>query len=423
MTTTTTQSPKGEQLAAGLEIAKLREALVDEIKKGHDAHLATVADLEKRLDEAHEKLSALATAGRSAGPGIGAHPEDIRKASLIKMLAGHIKGWDKVADSDLERELCHETMLKAQESGVDTAGGFLVPGEFMAEMLIPLLEPSAIAISLGANVLDGLTGSPVEIPALRADATAYWVGEDEEITASEMTFGQIKMEPRGLATLIPITNRLLMQTSNRVEAVVREQLTRTLAKAVDLAFYNGSGGKQPTGVLERTGINSYAWSGVTFDATTVTAANAKAAATALLAMVGALEEDDALQGRPAWSMHPRVKRALMGVTDADGRPLLFSHSAGLVGQMPDQLMGFPYATSTQLSAGSDADLALINMQDAYIGFWQGLEIDLSNVAKDAFEKRLTYVRAVTEVDMNLGNPQSVCAATSLDVSDSSLDIS
>jgi len=282
-------------------------------------------------------------------------------------------------------------------------------------MLIPLLEPQAIAIQLGANVLDGLVGSPVEIPAIRGDATAYWVGEDEEITASQLTIGQLKMEPRGLATLIPITNRLLRQTSGGAERVVRAQVARTMGKAMDLAFFLGTGGKQPTGILNRSGIGSVDWSGVAFDDATSTAANAKEAGHRLMQMVGDLEEADALGGRPGFFMHPKVKRGLMTVTDADGRPIFLSHSGGLVGQIPDRLYGYQFATSTQLAAGSDADLGFANFEDCYIGTWGSMEIAMSDVAKDGFEKQKTYLRASMEVDMNLGTPESVSASSGLTV--------
>ena len=409
-------STKGEQLAVGVEIKNLGDKLAAEIQKGQEASEATLDALNKRLEEAEEKLKGLAGGGRSAGVGIGAHPEDVKKASLLKMIAGHKFGWKEVADSKLERDMVEATMAKAQESGVDTEGGFLVPGEFMQDMLIPLLEPQAIAIQLGANVLDGLVGSPVEIPAIRGDATAYWVCEDEEITASQLTIGQLKMEPRGLATLIPITNRLLRQTSGGAERVVRAQVARTMGKAMDLAFFLGTGGKQPTGILNRSGIGSVDWSGVTFDASTSTAANAKAAAFRLMEMVGDLEEADALGGRPAFFMHPKVKRGLMTVTDVDGRPVFLSHSGGLTGQLPDRLYGYPFATSTQLAAGSDADLGFANFEDCYVGTWGTMEIAMSDVAKDGFEKQKTYLRASMEVDMNLGNAESVSASSSLDVS-------
>ncbi len=408
---------KKGQLEAGLSIANLRDALLEEIRKGQNANTERVTELQAQISEAHEKLNALTKSRSAGGPGLGLgiHAEDMKRLSLCKMLDGHLNGWDKVKNSELERELCMETQRKAQEAGQDTAGGFLVPTEFMSDMLIPLLEANTIAIQLGANVLDGLVGSPVEIPAIRSDATAYWVAEDEEINTSQLTFGQIRFEPRGLASLVPITNRLLRQTSTRVEAIVREQLMRTIGKAVDLAFYLGTGGKQPTGVLNRSNIGTVDHSGVTYDGSTATAGNATAATAALLEHIGDLDEANALTGRPAWSMHPKVKRALMSVTDGDGRALLFSHSAGLVGQMPDQLLGYPYMTSTQLSSGADADLVFMNMADAHIGFFENMQIDVSDVAKDAFEKRLTYVRATVEVDMNIGNVESVSASTGLDV--------
>jgi len=410
-------SNKSEQLSVGFQIKKLGDDLAAEIQKGSDASTSAIEAIEKRLEEAEEKLKGLATGQRTGGVGIGAHAEDIKKASLIKMIAGHKFGWKDVPNSKLERELCEETQIKAQESGVDTEGGFLVPGQFMQDMLIPLLEPRAIAIQLGANVLDGLVGSPVEIPAVRGDATAYWVGEDEEITASQLSIGQLKMEPRGLATLVPITNRLLRQTSNGAERVVRAQIARTMGKAADLAFFSGTGGKQPTGILNRSGISTVDWSGVTgLDASTTTAANAKAVTHRLMQHVGALEEADALDGRPGFFMHPTVKRALMSVTDADGRPILLSHSGGLVGQIPDRLLGYQFQTSTQLNSGATADLGFANFEDCYFGMWGTMEIAMSDVAKDGFERQKTYVRASMEVDMNLGNAESVSASSGLDVS-------
>ncbi len=409
-------SNKAEQLSVGLQIKKLGDDLAAEVQKGAEASSSRIEQLERRLDEADEKLKGLATGQRTGGVGIGAHAEDVKNASLIKMIAGHKFGWKDVPDSKLERDMVEETKIKAQESGVDTEGGFLVPGQFMQDMIIPLLEPRAIAIQLGANVLDGLVGSPVEIPAVRGDATAYWVGEDEEITASQLTIGQLKMEPRGLATLVPITNRLLRQTSNGAERIVRAQIARTMAKSADLAFFSGTGGKQPTGILNRSGIGSVDMSGCTFDATTTTAANAKEVTHRLQQYIGDLEEADALEGRLGWFMHPTVKRALMSVTDADGRPILLAHSGGLVGQVPDRLLGYPFATSSQLNSGATADLGFANFEDCYFGMWGTMEIAMSDVAKDGFERQKTYVRASMEVDMNLGNVESVSASTGLDVS-------
>jgi HK97 family phage major capsid protein len=142
---------KKGQLEAGLSIANLRDALLEEIRKGQNANTERVTELQAQISEAHEKLNALTKSRSAGGPGLGLgiHAEDMKRLSLCKMLDGHLNGWDKVKNSELERELCMETQRKAQEAGQDTAGGFLVPTEFMSDMLIPLLEANTIAIQLG----------------------------------------------------------------------------------------------------------------------------------------------------------------------------------------------------------------------------------------------------------------------------------
>ena len=63
-----------------------------------------------------------------------------------------------------------------------------------------------------------------------------------------------------------------------------------------------------------------------------------------------------------------------------------------------------------------AQVGFANFEDCYVGTWGTMEIAMSDVAKDGFEKQKTYLRASMEVDMNLGNAESVSASSGLDIS-------
>ena len=116
--------------------------------------------------------------------------------------------------------------------GTDSAGGYLVPTQHVAE-LIEMLYDRAVCIALGATVLDNLTGSPVEIPKQTGGATAYWPGENAAITGSDLTLDQLSLSPKAVGCLVKLSNRLI-QLSNPSEVMVRRDIATALALAIDL---------------------------------------------------------------------------------------------------------------------------------------------------------------------------------------------
>ena len=59
---------------------------------------------------------------------------------------------------------------------------------------------------MGATLLDNLVGSPVEIPKQTGGATAYWVGENEPLTGSDQTLGQLQLTPKLVGALVELSN-------------------------------------------------------------------------------------------------------------------------------------------------------------------------------------------------------------------------
>lgn len=151
------------------------------------------------------------------------------------------------------------TGLRALNATTATAGGFTVSTE--TDTMIDLLRNKMVVAQLGARVLPNLVGN-LAIPRQTGGATAYWLSETEEVTASQQSFGQVAFTPHRLAGLTYYTKQLLVQTGSAIESFVREDLMTVLALEKDRAAINGIGAAgEPLGILNTTGINSITFGG------------------------------------------------------------------------------------------------------------------------------------------------------------------
>lgn len=138
----------------------------------------------------------------------------------------------------------------------DSAGGYTVSTDLLAQSFIDLLRNKMVVRQAGATVLSGLVGD-VAIPRQTGGATAYWVAESGAPTESQQTFDQVALSPKTVGAFTDISRKLLKQSSIDVEMFVRDDLATVLALAIDLAALHGSGSSnQPTGVAATSGIGA-----------------------------------------------------------------------------------------------------------------------------------------------------------------------
>ena len=135
----------------------------------------------------------------------------------------------------------------------------------------------------GATMLRGLQGNVV-IPKKTAASSAGWIAtEGNAASESEFTSGSVTMSPKVIGAFTDATRLLLQQSSLDVENLIRDDLTKSLATAIDLGALAGSGSSgQPTGIANTSGINT----------TTFAAANPTFAE--IVAMESAVANDNAL---------------------------------------------------------------------------------------------------------------------------------
>jgi HK97 family phage major capsid protein len=141
-------------------------------------------------------------------------------------------------------------------SGTATVGQelkFTEPGEF-----IEFLYNQMRVKELGARTISGLRDN-VSYPKQTGRATGSWVGENPgvDVADSNLTLGSIASSPKTYQSSTSYSRQLLAQAVIDVDSLVREDLGRDLALAVDSVAILGGGTNQPVGIGATSGVQSY----------------------------------------------------------------------------------------------------------------------------------------------------------------------
>lgn len=251
--------------------------------------------------------------------------------------------------------------------GTATAGGNLVQTDLLAGSFIDLLRNRMVLASLGATVIDGLTGN-VAIPSQTAGASTYWVAEGVDVTESQATFGQVTMTPKTVGMFTDFSRKTLLQATPAIEALVRADLANGIAVEIDRVGLAGSGsGAQPRGVINTAGIGAVA-GGTNGAAPTYTH---------MVQLEEAVAIANADVGAMAYCTTPRM-RAQLKLTQ------LFSGTNGAPVWSGQEVNGYRAVATNSMpsnltkgtASGICNAIAFGNWSDLLLGFWSGLDLVL-----------------------------------------------
>jgi len=389
---------------------------MEEIKKlleNQKEMVGNVASTLKELSEAQHGLDARMKqieTRMSPGLGIGISvpglESEAKKFSLLRAARAIVtKDW---SGAGFEREVFNEANKRAMSMGADTSMGYFVPNEILAGY-IELLRAESVVMQMGATVLPGLNASPVQMPKQTGGATGYWLGENESITESSLTAGQITLTPKKVGALVKLSNELLKYSNPSVEEVIRNDLFTTIALKIDLAALRGTGVEyEPRGIANTPNINTVAigtnGGAPTFDY--------------LYDMQYELQKDNAYRGNLGYVFHPAVRRRLVKTkvaqfsTDTGGEYIVqpMTSESSLV-----SWMGHPYKMTTQipidLTKGNSTNCTEIyfgNWSELLIGMWGTVELRASQETYTAFQSDQTWIRILQEVDIQVRHAESFC---------------
>lgn len=158
-------------------------------------------------------------------------------------------------DSEAIEEWANATVEKAMTEGTGSAGGYLVPDQISQELL-ELREQQAVLRPLFSSIQ--VTSDTLRIPSVTGGLTAGWVAELAEKPAADMTFGEISANVFTKAGLAVVSNQLLQDARPSIDGLINRDLAKRLANVEELAFINGTGSGQPTGILNTAGVQTVA---------------------------------------------------------------------------------------------------------------------------------------------------------------------
>jgi len=304
---------------------------------------------------------------------------EVRQFSLVKAIRALANPSDRRAQQDAEFEF--ECSAEAARQYGKDAQGIMLPAEvlrnwkqrdintgddstliaedYRAGDFIDVLRNSSSVMQAGATMLRGLQGNIV-IPKKTAAASAGWIAtEGNAASESEFTSGSVTMSPKVIGAFTDATRLLLQQSSLDVENLIRDDLTQSIATAIDLGALAGSGSSgQPTGISNTSGINT-----TTFGAANPTWAE-------IVAMESAVANDNALTGSLGYICRPADFGTLKTTEKA-------SNTAQFVVSPDNTMNGYNVIRSNQVTSG---DFYFGNFADLLIGMYGGLDITVDPYA-------------------------------------------
>jgi HK97 family phage major capsid protein len=310
---------------------------------------------------------------------IGMSKQEVREFSLVRAINALANPTDRKAQEAAKFEF--ECSDEAARQYGKTAQGIMLPAEvlgnwskrdlnttddaklisedYRAGDFIDVLRNSSSVMQAGATMLRGLSGSVV-IPKKTGASSAGWIAtEGAAASESEFTTGSVTMSPKVIGAFTDASRLMLQQSSLDIESLIRNDLSASIATAIDLGALAGSGSSgQPTGIANTSGINT-----TTFAAAVPTFGE-------LVAMESAVSNDNALTGSLRYIARPSDWGNLKTVDKASG-----------FGQMivgPDgNINGYDVVRSNQVTAG---DYYFGNFADLLIGMYGGLDITVDPYA-------------------------------------------
>lgn len=137
------------------------------------------------------------------------------------------------------------------------AGKELITGKHDGQ-LIEALRPFSGTLQAGGQLIAGLQGmEKLVMPRASQGAGVAWVGEFENPPEADPTVDQVIIEPRTVTAQVKISRRMtkLSSLSNRIEAVITDELMSAIWAEVDRVALSGSGtDNEPAGILASAGI-------------------------------------------------------------------------------------------------------------------------------------------------------------------------
>lgn len=387
-----------------LESAIMNRASVEDFERRMVASTALTGSGDRQLDRAMRDFSLIrAIAGAAGIQGIDNGREREISAEVARRSGRQFQGI-AVPMTAFNITVERRTITSTGTAGTPGGGGSLIMTELDGSQYIPALYAALNIRKLGARVLENLT-SNVDIPRLADSAVSGWVAENSALAESDEGFDKISLRPHHAGTYTQLSRNMLQQSTPDIESLVRADLAQVLARTLDAAAIAGTGGIQPTGILNTTGIGSAA----------IGANGGPITWGAVLSLIEQVELGNVMDDSRAFLGNPKIKAQAMQTLKAPA-----AYGSQFIMDTPDKMGGYDYRQSNLVPSngtkGTGTGLSTLiygNWSDLILGLWSELDILVNPYADSVYTSGNVAVRAMMTCDIAVRHPQSFAALTDI----------
>lgn len=296
------------------------------------------------------------------------------KAAFVKHMRLAVKvGSEKMAFTMLDG---HEQ--KALSEGTDTAGGFIVPPDIQAEMLVRLPQKAIMRANCRVQptnrdtlkwpAVKGNTGTSYGLDASHIYSSGFvggWVGETPAFSDTDASFQTLDVPIKKLRVATRVSNDFLMDAAVNIMAWLAQNGAENMALTEDAGFIQGDGtALQPLGLIN-VGISTVSVEGTTADTITNTTASL-GSATKLINLAYQLPAQYVQNAK--WIMRRSIEGKIRQLVDGSGRFLWPPFTGSGFAETPGSLLGFPVLQSDWMADDGQDTVPVLYLGDlsAYI---------------------------------------------------------
>lgn len=267
---------------------------------------------------------------------------------------------------------------------VDSAGGFLVPEQFIADlrtlgMPMSVVRPRAQVIPIQGDTISFPRVEDADMSSsLFGGVTAYWLGEGVTAVPTRPKYGKVALKAKSLVGYTLASNQLLADSAIGLETFLKNCFSKAIAFQEDEAFYIGNGADRPHGWTLSPAV--YGVARETDDKILIEDLANMFARMYPFSMPNAV-----------WVAHPSILPQLINMKNADGdnaNYVWIGSDRGLTATPPITILGRPLIWSMHnTTLGNTNDIAFVDFSNYIIADRQQITIDASTEV--AFETRET----------------------------------
>jgi HK97 family phage major capsid protein len=289
------------------------------------------------------------------------------------------------------------------QSWIDqTLGGSWVPPPTFGPP-IDLLRNREALMSLGATTIPLGPSGRIQFPRLTQATTGGWSGENQQQTPTQAKTGLLTLSAKKVISVVALPNELLRFAAPATEAMIRNDIFKTVALIMDKGFLDGEGSDNiPLGLATMGAATNNPYG---MYIVTPALANTLSPQDPAKFIGGIMANNGRLTG---WLLRPELFYSLAAVRwtpfNAAGQVggFVFDIVHNIDTPIPERILGKPAVLTPQVSitrgSGTQSYVLGADFEDYLIGMFGAIEFTQTDAGWTLLSSDQTAVRAVLSCD-------------------------